>query len=184
MHEKLASVEVNEKVNSMTAEQRENILKNTVQRAAYAGLEKIDAEAKKAAENDSTVLRKDYNATFLGYVMKKFDNKWLVVSFGIGDGIIGLVDRQDNLTLLSEPDGAAGTEYDLRHGQYADLPEFSLLCRLSDRGRNRGPSGQRRISPRPAPSQPRNHPENQIKDGLFMNCDRFAGQDISEFTRT
>ena len=105
MHEKLASVEVNEKVNSMTAEQRENILKNTVQRAAYAGLEKIDVEAKKAAENDSTVLRKDYHATFLGYVMKKFDNKWLVVSFGIGDGIIGLVDRQDNLTLLSEPDG-------------------------------------------------------------------------------
>ena len=105
MHEKLADSAVNEKINAMTAEERETILKNTVQRAAYAGLEKIDAEAKKAEGNDPTVLRKDYNATFLGYVMKKFDDKWLVVSYGIGDGIIGLVDRQDNLTLLSEPDG-------------------------------------------------------------------------------
>lgn len=105
MHEKLSSDVVNDKINSMDTTERENALKNTVLTAAYQGLSKIDAEAKQAAEKISGVTRKDYSATFLGYVMKQFADKWLIVSIGIGDGIIGLIDRKDNLTLLSEPDG-------------------------------------------------------------------------------
>ena len=105
MHEKLSSDAVNEKINNMDAAERESALKNTVLTAAYQGLSKIDAEAKQAADKISGVTRKDYSATFLGYVMKQFADKWLIVSIGIGDGIIGLIDRKDNLTLLSEPDG-------------------------------------------------------------------------------
>lgn len=105
MHEKLSSDAVNEKINNMDAAERESALKNTVLTAAYQGLSKIDAEAKQAADKIGGVTRKDYSATFLGYVMKQFADKWLIVSIGIGDGIIGLIDRKDDLTLLSEPDG-------------------------------------------------------------------------------
>lgn len=105
MHEKLASDTVNNKINNMEPEERDNALKNAVLSAAYQGLSRIDAEAKKMAETVSGVTRKDYSATFLGYVMKHFGNSWLIISIGIGDGVIGMMDRSDKLTLLSEPDG-------------------------------------------------------------------------------
>lgn len=105
MYEKLSSDAVNEKINGMDTAERESALKNTVLTAVYQGLSKIDAEAKQAADKISGVSRKDYSATFLGYVMKQFADSWLIVSIGIGDGIIGLIDRKDDLILLSEPDG-------------------------------------------------------------------------------
>ena len=105
MHEKLSSDTVNDKVNNMEPEERDNALRNAVLSAAYQGLSRIDAEAKKMAETVSGVTRKDYSATFLGYVMKHFKDNWLIVSIGIGDGVIGMMNRTDKLTLLSEPDG-------------------------------------------------------------------------------
>ena len=84
----------------MTGEKREEVLRNTVLNAAYLGLSNIDAESR--ARNNA---RKDYNATFLGYVMKRFGDRWLIVSMGIGDGIIGLLGRDGHAELLSEPDG-------------------------------------------------------------------------------
>ena len=100
MKEKLSSEAANAKIDGMTEEERDEALRRTVLKAAYQCLSDIDAEAR--ARNTA---RKDYSATFLGYVMKKFGGQWLIVSMGIGDGIIGLLDRDDQLRLLTEPDG-------------------------------------------------------------------------------
>ena len=100
MKEKLSSEAANAKIDGMTEEEREEALRHTVLNAAYQCLLNIDAEAR-----DRDTARKDYSATFLGYVMKKFGEQWLIVSMGIGDGIIGLLDRDDHLRLLTEPDG-------------------------------------------------------------------------------
>ena len=100
MKAKLSSAEVNAKIDGMPEDERQKVLSNAVLSAAYQCLSKIDAESR--TQNN---LRKDYNATFLGYIMKRFGEQWLIISMGIGDGIIGLIDREDHLQLLSEPDG-------------------------------------------------------------------------------
>ena len=100
MKEKLSSEAANAQIDGMTDEGREEALRSTVLHAAYQCLSDIDAEAR--SRNN---VRKDYSATFLGYVMKKIGEQWLIVSMGIGDGIIGLLDRDDRLKLLTEPDG-------------------------------------------------------------------------------
>ena len=97
---RLALKEVDDKLLGMPAEEQEKALKGAVLKAAYEGMVNIDKEAQSKGEP-----RKKYAATFLGYVLKKIGEEWLIVSIGIGDGIISLLDKDGNLTLLSEPDG-------------------------------------------------------------------------------
>ena len=97
---RLALKEVDDKLLGMPAEEQEKALKGAVLKATYEGMVRIDQEAQSKGEP-----RKKYAATFLGYVLKRIGEEWLIVSIGIGDGIISLVDKEGNLKLLSEPDG-------------------------------------------------------------------------------
>ncbi len=100
MHDKLASAEVNAKLDAMDSTARENALRSLILNATYQGLLEIDAEATRFKAT-----RRDYNATFLAYVMKRYGDSWLIVSIGIGDGIIGVLKPDGALELLTEPDG-------------------------------------------------------------------------------
>ncbi len=83
-----------------TPDSDDSAIMNAVLKAAYQGMADIHAEAKNAA----TPVRQ-FSATLLGYVMRKFAGEWLIISFGVGDGIIGLMDTDDKLHLLTVPDG-------------------------------------------------------------------------------
>ena len=69
------------------------------------------------SQTNTDVTVKDYSATLLGYVMKQFEDGWLIVSIGIGDGVIGLLDKSDQLILLSCPD----------HGEYSGQTRFLTM---------------------------------------------------------
>lgn len=102
-----------------TADAWEPRLRKLVPWAAQKGALAISAEAQAKGRPIKT-----YAATFLGYVMKRLGEEWLVVSIGIGDGIIGMLRRDegdvDELVLLSEPDG----------GEYVGQTRFVTMAEV------------------------------------------------------
>lgn len=91
---------INEKSTTSSIQELEAILMNTVLKACYQGMTAIYAEA----QNTNNPAKK-YNTTLLAFVAKKIASEWLIVSFGVGDGAIGLLDNNDELYMLSIPDG-------------------------------------------------------------------------------
>ena len=145
MREKLSSQTVNDKIDNMPLAERENVLRNTLLTATYQALSRIDEEAKQAANWCKNVTRRDYHATFLGYVMKHFSEGWQIVSIGIGDGAIALLDRKDCVHLLTEPDGGefvGQTRFITMNDVWNDTPitrtkallvdDFSMIFSMSD----------------------------------------------------
>lgn len=102
-----------------TADAWEPRLRKLVPWAAQKGALAISAEAQAKGRPIKT-----YAATFLGFVMKHFGEEWLVVSIGIGDGIIGMFrcaeEGKDELVLLSEPDG----------GEYVGQTRFVTMAEV------------------------------------------------------
>ena len=99
--EKLASREANAKIDALTDKDTQGaalkrLLLDTLNKSSLT----IQDEAK-AKE----VQTKDYAATFLGYIAKRFGDEWLFCSVGIGDGAIGIIDKDGGLHLMNEPDG-------------------------------------------------------------------------------
>ena len=145
MREKLSSQVVNDKIDNMALSDRESVLRNTLLTATYQALSRIDEEAKKATRWCENVTRRDYHATFLGYVMKHFKEGWQIVSIGIGDGAIALLDRKDCIHLLTEPDGGefvGQTRFITMNEVWKDTPiartqslmvdDFSMIFSMSD----------------------------------------------------
>ena len=110
MHGELSSG----KFDNMAAAELEDKLKTAILDAAHQGLLLIEEEAKSMSQTNTGVTAKDYSATFLGYVMKHFEDGWLIVSIGIGDGVIGLLDQSNQVKLLSCPD----------HGEFSGQTRF------------------------------------------------------------
>ena len=92
----------------------EDKLRTAILDAGRQGLSLIEEETRNMAQTNSDVTVRDYSATLLGYVMKQFPDGWLIVSIGIGDGVIGLLDDSNQLKLLSCPD----------HGEYSGQTRF------------------------------------------------------------
>jgi serine/threonine protein phosphatase PrpC len=81
-------------------------LRSIAWRAGYEGFRAIDEEAKrKSQELKKNVEPKEYAATLLGLLLKKFGTTWLVVSVYVGDGAIALITPDGDLVSLSIPDG-------------------------------------------------------------------------------
>lgn len=98
---KLGSAETNDKLASIsTPGGQEMALERLLLETAFHGWKNIQSEA----ESMNTPF-KQYSATFLGYIAKKMGEEWLIVSVGIGDGTIGLIDSDGQLHLMNEPDG-------------------------------------------------------------------------------
>ncbi|MBQ8755749.1 MAG: protein phosphatase 2C domain-containing protein [Lentisphaeria bacterium] len=97
---KLSSADTNQKIDSLDKRNQEMALERLLFSTAHQAALKIKDIAN---ENQEPV--KKYSATFLGYIAKKFEDEWLVVSVGIGDGAIALLDMKNNIHLLNEPDG-------------------------------------------------------------------------------
>lgn len=145
MSEKLSSKMTNDKIDQMSDEEKESALKKTILSATYECLIKIDTEAKEEGKKNKEITRKDYSATFLGYVMKHYKDFWLIVSIGIGDGIIGMIDQQDNLTLLTEPDGGefvgqtrfitmneVWNENPIIRTKFVKIQDFNMIMSMTD----------------------------------------------------
>ena len=69
----------------------ESRLRSALLDAAHQGLDRIRQEAGTMSRTDPGTTVRDYSATLLGYVMKEFKDGWLIISIGIGDGVIGLL---------------------------------------------------------------------------------------------
>lgn len=97
----------------------ENILKQLVQdrnneslkaqaiRIAYnilpkAALDATIAIREEAAEKNRDI--KEYSTTLLFCICKQLDHGWAVLSFGIGDGAMGMISDNGKLNLLHKPD--------------------------------------------------------------------------------
>lgn len=78
----------------------ENYAKQIVWGSGYSGYMEIFNEARTA-----NVEMKKYAATLLGFIMKRIGDKWFIASINVGDGIIGLVDCENNVKTLAKPDG-------------------------------------------------------------------------------
>ena len=138
--QKLSSFETNEKLEAIPEKRGQNLalerlLLETVHRAA----ENIHDTA------NATELRpQEFSATFLGYIAKKRNDEWLIVSVGIGDGAIALIDTEGKPHLLNEPDSG---EYvgqtcfltspeiwrNLRKRTFSlRIHDFKYLCSMTD----------------------------------------------------
>ncbi|MDE7351257.1 MAG: protein phosphatase 2C domain-containing protein [Muribaculaceae bacterium] len=92
---------------------------------------------------DAAVL-KDFSTTLLLTICRKFDFGWFIASFGVGDGAIGIYDRNsDTVRLLNEPDGgefAGQTRFLTMHSIFSDrnrlrmsiVPDFTALMLMTD----------------------------------------------------
>ena len=100
LREKLSTAETNQKIDSLDKHNQEMALERLLFSTAHQAAVNIKDVA---SEHNDPV--KKYSATFLGYIAKKFENEWLFVSVGIGDGAIALLDTENQVHLLNEPDG-------------------------------------------------------------------------------
>ncbi len=100
LREKLSTSETNCKINSLDKRNQEMALERLLFSIAHQAAVNI-----RDAANEHNDPVKKYSATFLGYITKKFENEWLFVSVGIGDGAIALLDTENHVHLLNEPDG-------------------------------------------------------------------------------
>lgn len=99
--------------------------------------------ARKEGCEDAAVL-KDFSTTLLLTICRKFDFGWFIASFGVGDGAIGIYDRNsDTVRLLNEPDGgefAGQTRFLTMHSIFSDrprirlsiVPDFTALMLMTD----------------------------------------------------
>lgn len=100
LKEKLSTPETNYKIDSLDKHNQEMALERLLFSVAHQAAVNI-----KDVANEHNDPIKKYSATFLGYIAKKFENEWLFVSVGIGDGAIALLDTESRIHLLNEPDG-------------------------------------------------------------------------------
>lgn len=141
----------------------EDKVKASILDAAHQGLSLIEAETRNMAQTNTDVTVKDYSATLLGYVMKQFEDGWLIVSIGIGDGVIGLLDKSDQLILLSCPD----------HGEYSGQTRFLTTSDVwSDNPMSRTAAVRIKdfkaiFSMSDGVSDPKFETENEMKDPQF-----------------
>jgi serine/threonine protein phosphatase PrpC len=90
---------------SAKTEQSEKEIKNLLYQvlcgAAFASYKRLEQES---ADTENPI--KDYSTTLLFSIVKKFDSKTFIASFGIGDGAIGVYDQPNNtVKLMISPDG-------------------------------------------------------------------------------
>lgn len=100
LRDKLSSRETNNKIDSLEKDNLEQTLKWLLFSTARNACLKIKAEA-----DGQNIPVKKFSATLLGYIAKKMEDGWLFVSVGIGDGAIAILDRENRVHLLNEPDG-------------------------------------------------------------------------------
>ncbi len=99
MREMLASTVVNTKLDTLEQLKREYALRNAVLYAALQGQKEIATEALRV-----NACPRDYDTTLLGLVMKRYYSSWLIVTVGIGNGVVGLLEPDGVLNLLTTPD--------------------------------------------------------------------------------
>lgn len=92
---------------------------------------------------ESAVL-KDFSTTLLVAVCRRFSFGWFIASFGVGDGAIGIYDKDaDTVKLLNEPDGgefAGQTRFLTMESIFRDrtrirmsiVPDFTALMLMTD----------------------------------------------------
>jgi len=99
-------------------------LHTIVGKAAFEAYKEICIEAHK-----EQCKPKDYATTLILCICKKFDFGWFVGAFWVGDGGIGIYNREEqNLIVLGEPDG----------GEFAGQTRFLTMPEIfSDRARTR-----------------------------------------------
>ncbi|MCH5345797.1 MAG: protein phosphatase 2C domain-containing protein [Muribaculaceae bacterium] len=95
-------------------------------------------------EQCQTVVIKDFSTTLLVAICRKFDFGWFVASFGVGDGAIGLYNKETHeVKLLNEPDGgeyAGQTRFVTMESIFKDrtrikmtiVPDFTALMLMTD----------------------------------------------------
>ncbi len=137
---KLSSSETNRKLEAIPEKRgQEQALERLLLGTAHQAAENIQEVAKA-----KWYPAKKFSATFLGYIARKMKDEWLIVSVGIGDGAIGLVDSEGNLFLLNEPDGGeyvGQTRFLTTPEVWQDshrrtfsvrVPDFKYLCSMTD----------------------------------------------------
>jgi serine/threonine protein phosphatase PrpC len=94
------SKELDDKIN--------NKLEKTIVTGAYHALLKIDETAQSLKKN-----RKDFSTTLLLTAHKKLKEGHLIISFWVGDGVIGIYKQGQSVHILGEPDSGefAGQTY-------------------------------------------------------------------------
>ncbi len=87
---------------------------------------------------------KDFSTTLLLAICRKFSFGWFVASFGVGDGAIGIYDKNSDIVrLLNEPDGgefAGQTRFLTMQSIFSDrprirlsiVPDFTALMLMTD----------------------------------------------------
>jgi serine/threonine protein phosphatase PrpC len=81
------------------AKEVKTALYNVLCGAAFAAYKRIEQEAADTSRN-----LKDFSTTFLASIVRRFDGGTFIASFGIGDGAIGVYDKEKN-ELMNLPDG-------------------------------------------------------------------------------
>ena len=140
LSKKLSSVETNDKLASIPDPSgQEMALERLLLETAHHASKNIRSEA----ESMNTPF-KQYSATFLGYIAKKMGEEWLIVSVGVGDGAIGLIDSEGKLHLMNEPDGGeyvGQTRFLTTPSVWQDgqkrtfsvrVHDFKFLCSMTD----------------------------------------------------
>ena len=85
--------------NETGAKELKGVLYQVLCGAAFAAYKRIEQEAADTSRN-----LKDFSTTFLASIVRRFDGGTFVASFGIGDGAIGVYDKEKN-ELMNIPDG-------------------------------------------------------------------------------
>lgn len=134
--EKLKNIEdsVQENLKDATEENQRKLSGYFIEqlgKAAFAAQSRIRDEA---ATNDAAI--KDYSTTIIFALVKKYDSKFVIASFWVGDGGIGIYNKEKNeVTILGTPDSGefAGqtrflTMSDIfADGAYANRVRFKIV---------------------------------------------------------
>lgn len=86
---------------SMTEDQARSLAYNWLGGAAHSALKAITDEA---SAQESPRIPKEYATTLLLSAARQTQQGWIVLSFGIGDGGIGLLKRDGSVQVMSTPD--------------------------------------------------------------------------------
>ena len=109
-----------------------------------AATEAYKAISKKVEDCQGSSVLKDFSTTLLLAVCRKFSFGWFIASFGVGDGVIAIYDKNsDGIKLLNEPDGgeyAGQTRFLTMESIFRDktrikmsiVPDFTALMLMTD----------------------------------------------------
>ncbi|MDE7421019.1 MAG: protein phosphatase 2C domain-containing protein [Muribaculaceae bacterium] len=109
-----------------------------------AAIESYKAILKRKDECGGAAMVKDFSTTLLLAICRKFSFGWFVASFGVGDGVIAIYDKDsDAVRLLNEPDGgefAGQTRFLTMESIFRDrprmrlsiVPDFTALMLMTD----------------------------------------------------